>query len=345
MKLNKFAEVLTWKEHIRYVMEEWDYNGKDGYGDPLYEHTDPYPLIQYQGTYKIGGTNTSIGFKDGNVWYQSRNNILDEDHPISDMAGFKAYCQENDIAALVWDRIQNLYFPDDEDEVIVYGEWCGKDIKDAHSISQLDKKVWIIFAVKINGKYEVNTKDLSCPPYFYNVKEWGMIQIFIDFDNYKWGCWEKNCEAPEHIQNMIDKMTLECQVAESFGIQGLGEGLVLTTMTKSVRSGEPMFLKLKNSRYEKTKVAPKIETIQNPAVKEFVTEVCSTARLMQFINQMGTEGISIEMRNVKTYQDYVVNDIIKECSKTEADLGLNKRDWEAAVRRTATVYYSNFLKR
>lgn len=47
------------------------------------------------------------------------------------------------------------------------------------------------------------------------------------------------------------------------------------------------------------------------------------------------------MKNVKQFQDYIVQDVIKEESKNTS---LELKDWDKAVRNAATAYFQSKLK-
>jgi hypothetical protein len=357
MQQNPFSSIDTFiKENVRTVLQESDYQGTDSNGDPVFEHTKDYPIITYSATHKVGGTNTSIVKKNGEYFFQSRNNLLIEGTNTPDQNGFRNFMEnnapegdpDNMAVELLFFDISEHYNLKNTDEIIVYGEWCGSGIKDNHSISQSEQKQWIIFAIKINGEYVENFKWFECEKYrIYNILKWGSFEITIDYNQFEFGCWGDSNKLPDDLQELANKHTLLCPVSKFFGVDGKGEGLVLKSVNYvSSRTGKPLIVKIKNSEYDRVNTKVKTQNIfsNDPVVDKFVINCITTARLGQFINFMINEGKTIEMKNVSYYQTLILNDVIKECQNELNDSKLTIKMIEKEVRKMATEYFKSNIK-
>ena len=345
MQVNTFKEIKTFvKEHLREVQSEWDYQGKDENGDTIYEHLTDYPTIAYKATRKIGGCNTSIISKAGQKFYQSRNNILGTGEKISDISNFRQTFEKIDTQKL-FDIVQEKYSTTPEDEVVIYGEWCGGGIKDKHSISKTETKQWIIFAIKINGVYVPNFVELCDEENrVYNVLKWGMFEIVIDYSQFEPGCWKgENTDLPQWLQKFVDDLTLVCPVSKFFGVDGIGEGLVLESEILSKRTGEPFVLKIKNSEYDKPAVKTVVEKTSNPNLDKFLETGVVEWRLRQKVDEMSNSGVELSMKVVKQFQDLVLLDVLKECSQLAIDLEVVQKEFEPAVRKSCVDYFKTVL--
>ena len=102
----KFPSIDQFRQIIREVKTNHDYQGKSEDGSPIYQHNSPYPAIEFTGTVKLHGTNASIvKYKDGRIEYQSRERVLDLQH---DNAGFMLAMMNKDLSSIFY----SSYFED-----------------------------------------------------------------------------------------------------------------------------------------------------------------------------------------------------------------------------------------
>jgi len=215
----KFTEIGQFRNVIREVRTNHDYQGRDAEDNPIYEHISPYPVLEFRGTVKLHGTNSGIKktLKDDTFEYtfQSRERELSIDF---DNAGF--------MNAMLSKHYEGLFDGIDfEDSCVIYGEWCGGTIQKTVALNQL-KKMFVIFAVRIDGEYK-NLEDFpqlrnewqsdgdGNPQYqklaaqnIYNILDFETVYVQIDFN------------VPELSQNKIIELTLavedECPVGKQF---------------------------------------------------------------------------------------------------------------------------------
>ena len=336
-----FSSIDTFvKEHVRSILEECDYQGKDEQGNNVYEHITDYPVITYAATHKIGGTNTSIGRNNGMYFYQSRNNILADNTKTPDQNGFRSTYEKVNLSNL-FNLVDSKYGTTVDDEVIIYGEWCGSGIKDNHSISHCSTKQWIVFAIKINDEYVPNFEELCDEENrIFNILEWGTFDLDIDYNQFTFGCWkESNSNLPEDLQQIADKWTLECPVSKYFGITGKGEGLVLVSKNYiSPRTNTSVMVKIKNQEYDISPI--KIEKVktENPTMDLLITEILPTSRLEQFCNFLINKNNNLSMKDTVAFQNLVLEDIVKECSNIITDRNISEKEYIPVVRKLCSQY-------
>ena len=338
--ISKYSSILTWANFLREVQSRWDYKGKDVNGDNIYEHTEPYPTIEFDVTHKIGGCNMSIGLDIlYNHWfYQSRDMLLDNE----DYAGFKQHFISNNYEnrlRLLTDKIISKYdkIPSD---IIIYGEWCGKGIPEKACISKTENKKWIIFAIKVNGEYINNFIDLQDNEIgIYNILQFENFKYSIDFNQFEPLAWQ-NKEIPDFLTQLSNEKTINCPISKSFGVEGLGEGLVFTAYF----NGYDYKLKVKNNVYEKADVAKQVkEVIENPLLDKFVEEVCTENRLEQFSNKLLLEQGELLSKHIPIFLSMIVADIDKEEQIAIDKLDDKNRKWVYAVQTKAKNYFIKLI--
>lgn len=76
-KFTSFPEIGQYRQIVKTITERTRYVGKDDHGDAIYDHSKMMPIQKWTGTVKQHGTNAGVTInKDGEIWAQSRSNIL-----------------------------------------------------------------------------------------------------------------------------------------------------------------------------------------------------------------------------------------------------------------------------
>lgn len=195
--MKKFPSIEQFRNVIRDVKTNHDYQGKDESDQPIYNHLTPYPTIRFTGTVKLHGTNAAIiRYKDGRTEFQSRSRVLTLQH---DNSQFMLNMVNLNLDSL----FQNIEF---NDYIAVYGEWCGQGIQKGVGISELSK-MFVIFACKVDDEW-IDYTNVDLPEGIYNINQFPVFTIDIDFNN------------PEQVQNKLIELTndveAECPVAKHF---------------------------------------------------------------------------------------------------------------------------------
>lgn len=179
------------------------------------------PKITYRAKIKLDGTNGGIQiFANGTVAVQSRSQIIT---PENDNLGFARWVSENiDFFA----RLAS------DEHATIFGEWCGKGIQKRTAVSECDRKIFAVFAVQFGGDYGKLAKLEIRPdkiadflpkhPDIFVLPFYGE-PIVLDFADRTQ--LESAVEILNQAVNTVE--TVDPWVKETFGIEGIGEGLVL----------------------------------------------------------------------------------------------------------------------
>jgi len=321
--MKKFTDIGQFRNVVKAVRANHDYQGQDENDKATYNHVSPYPTLDFTGTVKLHGTNAAIvKYKDGTYQFQSRSRDLTLQQ---DNQSFMLAMLNKDYKQL-FDHIEF------DEYISIYGEWCGQGIQKGIGISTLPK-MFVIFAVKVDGvylkEYIINIpKDQG----IYNIYQFDKFHCQIDFNN------------PELIQNTLQDMTLgvekQCPVAKYFGIEGIGEGIVWSHIDE-VR----YIFKVKGEKHQNSKVKTLItvDTEQVKKLTDFIDYAVTENRLNQGIEVMKELGKELDQKITGDYLRWVVNDIHKEEEDTIIANGIDIKKVNSAVSHKARIFWFNYL--
>lgn len=291
---------------------------------------------RYRGTVKLHGTNASIvQGANGEISYQSRNRVLKVG---DDNAGFVAHMSQHEetLRALFSHlrRAQNV--PADQ-EIAVFGEWCGSGIQKGVAISQLPKR-FIIFAAHANEWLDIRVIPAFGQASIWNIFMFPTWEIEIDF------------AVPELAQNQMVAITEEverrCPVGAMFGVEGIGEGVVWSPMTGD-RSSKYWF-KVKGEKHSASKVATlasvDVERIQNR--EALVLAIVTENRMEQGLDHIQRElGLALQIQNIGAFLRWVFNDAVKEETDTIVASGFDPKELGKPISDVAKRFFVKALDR
>lgn len=306
----KYPSIAGYKEVIRTVKERATYRGKDADGNRIYESCI-LPTIHFKGTVKIHGTHADIRYENGKLIPQSRERELSL---TSDNAGFYAFVMKHET---FFARMMECLL-DDNDVVLIAGEWCGKGIQKGVAVSDLEK-MFVLFGIRIIKGETETWLDVTDLEYRMGVdyatsylNEHG-VYLITQFPTYEITI---NFNEPEMSQNKLVELTIavedECPVGKFFGVSGVGEGIVW-----SHNSEEYGFLqmKIKGEKHSNSKVktiAP-VDEESFKAAKDFAETYTTQSRMEQGLHVMKAEQmLEIEAKNVGAFLKWITGDIFKE---------------------------------
>lgn len=345
-KFISFKKIGQYRQVIGDIKHEAQYQGIDGDGNPIFDRNAKLPTLTFKGTVKLHGTNAGIAQGgDGEIWYQSRKGIIT---PQKDNAGFAFFADTHkdifeNMFGVIRDRIEN-----DEDNIVIFGEWCGGNIQKGVAINGLDK-MFVIFAVKVapisedkDNYYlgDIMWSDLSShDDKIYNINDFPSWTVDIDFEN------------PERARNeMIEIMAnveKECPVGQAFGRKvgednTTGEGNVW----KGWYKGTCLMFKVKGEKHSVTKVktlAP-VDIEKMNSIDSFVDYAVTGNRLNQGIEQVFTiESVEPSVKDTGKFLKWVSSDIITEEADTLAENGLEPKDVGRAISKKARDWFMDYL--
>lgn len=289
------------------------------------------PTLTFIGTVKLHGTNAGVRRFHGKFQPQSREQIIDETH---DNMGFAKY-----VASLDQDLLNDLFDQigtEKDDDITIYGEWCGSGIQDTVAICQLPVKQWVIFAAKRNGEYVAQINKLE-PGLLEanNVYNIHRIPPFVVEVNFK----TPEYAVPE-FEKYVAQVEAECPWAKSFGISGMGEGIVWKCLERPIDSD--LWFKTKGAKHSKSKVktiaSMDIEKVES--IKACVELILPEGRLKQgldaLINQQHLEQTP---QNFGAFMKWVAGDILKEELDTITENGFQWKEIVKEVNNKCREWY------
>lgn len=296
------------------------------------------PTISYVASVKVHGTNGGIIVtRDKPLVFMSRNRILNKmDGTVSDNYGFVHEMNRDTVYEVLQKCLNYLGL----DSAIFYGEWCGPGIQDNVATSKLNKKIFIIFNVKINDKWysdnlynylfeSLNKEGIYLVNQFYNK--------FIDID----------FNRPEETQNQLVELTeaveKQCPVGKFFGIDGVGEGLVWKpiSLDEDIANNPKLWFKVKGEKHSVTKVS-KLANIDPEVIRQreaLVESLVTPNRLEQAAQEHVSEGYTFEIKHIRFFLSWVFNDIIKEDLDTITASGFTQKNLSRDISILAKRYY------
>lgn len=309
------------------------------------------PSVVYKAKVKLHGTCASICYMNGELRAQSRTQFITPDN---DNAGFAAWVFANEKA---WKKVLSLNAGGDDTQVIVRGEWCGKGIQKGTALNQIDKKVFCIFAVEL-WTDEMNT-------FIYEPEE---LKFYVPSDGkylrddvhiIPW--YNNGAEIEVHYMNTLDVeaaaeavnesvLAVEnCDpfVKETFGIEGLGEGLVYYALNiecdpmNSVQIETRYLFKAKGEKHRVVSSKTKATVEVLPGVEEFVTYAVTEGRLQQGLSEACNGEADPKLTGA--FLKWVGGDVQKECQAELEDSGLEWKNVAKQVNARARKWFQGQL--
>lgn len=321
----KYPSIEQFRNIVRKIKEKTDYKGKDDNGDPIYKHDEDYPILEFKGTVKLHGTNAAVvKYSNSDIKYQSRERELSLQQ---DNAQFML-----NMSNINLDEIFN-YFKF-ENYVAIYGEWCGGNIQKGVALTELPK-MFVIFGIKVDNSWiNLESIDIDWKNFnkynVYMIEQFPTYNIQIDFNN------------PEKIQNDLINLTTkveeECPVGSYFGIKGIGEGIVFTSIEY------PDFkFKSKGEKHSisKVKVINSINEEELNSIQEFIEYSVTENRLKQGLDHLKENNLEISQKNTGEYLRWVINDIIKEESDVLVKNQIDPKKVNSKISEKARKWFFN----
>jgi hypothetical protein len=185
-------------------------------------YIDALPTIHYRGKVKLHGTNAGIQIHpDGTVLAQGRNHVLDAEQT---NMGFATWVADQRAAFAQLARPGRI--------TVVYGEWCGPGIQRKVAITQVDRRVFAVFAVQYTDPLAEAAELIVAPeaidellpnhPDVFTLP-WHGARFAMDFADEA----QLEAQADRVAEQVVAVEQRDPWVAETFGVEGVGEGLVL----------------------------------------------------------------------------------------------------------------------
>jgi hypothetical protein len=313
----KFTDIESFRHVVQHVAHYCAYNNLSR------------PVLNFTGTVKLHGTNGRISRVNQTFVVGGRTRELTIGY---DNYGFAMFVHKipNDKLQEMFDKITT----DQTKSVTIFGEWIGKGIQSKVAVSELDK-MFVVFAVMVDGEYVVNNVDFSIPEHrVFNILEVPTYHVTVDFNQSE--------AVVEQLASLTEAVEQKCPWGSKFGVDGIGEGIVWTCDQRPTDAG--LFFKTKGERHAGGKVKKlvvhaspeKVDTIQR--VVELVLPIW---RLEQGITHLKENNLPVDMKSTGEYLKWISQDVIKE----EIDvLVANNVDWKEIapyINTAARTYFKN----
>lgn len=357
MRMNKMKKHIAWpsinqfRSVVKNVQHQSQYVGQDDAGEPIYNRLAKSPKLNFEGTIKLHGTNSSVVLgSDGEMWCQSRSNIIT---PQDDNAGFAMFVEQHkdEFTNLMHRSIIECGFT--TEDLVIFGEWCGGNVQKGVAVCELPK-MFVIFGIAIahdvETKYKtyftreevqnvcssVSKPEGSVPTEskIYCIYDFPTFEIEIDFENPH--------ESVQILNKMTDDIGTECPVGKAFGISGIGEGAVWRCVEDGY-DDSGYFFKVKDERHSNSKVKVlanvDVERINN--IKELADTLANNGRLEQMHQTLFNtlNGGETDITKTGEFIKAVMGDIIKEDMDVVAASGFTWKE----VAGPASKICKNFI--
>jgi len=333
MKHIPYPSIEQFRNAIHKVTTKTRQTGIDVNGDPVFDHIKTLPVLTYEGTVKLHGTNAAIckDFATGEIWFQSRENIITVEN---DNAGFVRFF--NDKINILSDLIYTVSRGYNIATVSIFGEWCGGNIQPNVGIAKLSKR-FVVFGVLIGSEWlpkEIVATVKNELAGIYNIYDYQCETIEIDFNK------------SEIAQNKLSELTIKveesCPVAKAMGVDGIGEGIVWKCVTSGWESPD-FYFKVKGEAHAKSKVI----TLKPIDLEKFdkstalAVKVTPEWRLEQMLDKACDlmNGGKIERSKLGNFIKFVTDDVVKEESDAIKEAGFAVKDINGNIAKIARNYF------
>ncbi len=320
----------------------------------VFDESLPLPTITFEGTVKLHGTNTAIIFPFENGQYdlycQSRERVVTTK---DDIFGFTSFVQK--IESKLYEVRQTLFGVlcsklfatlETPETIKVFGEWCGKGIQAGVAISQLDK-MFVIFAVQVGNRWlePKEFKHMELEEYrIFNIYRCPISWVIkVDFNDQP----ELN-KTVEILERWTKQVEEECPFSKTFGVSGLGEGLVWRSLDDNRdknfcggNQGDPWMFKTKGEKHKNVKESKLIQLAPDQLnnIADLVCSVVTEQRLEQFFEKLKTDNLPLTKQSTGLFIKWVQNDIQRENEDTIKASGLPENKVLTEIQNKAREWY------
>jgi hypothetical protein len=274
------------------------------------------PELSAIGTVKLHGTNASILYNTtkNTINPQKKSGIINTDN---DNFGFAQFIDDNTASCIdIIDKIKLLLTTEAlviAEYITIFGEWAGKGIQKKIAISELPKAFYM-FGIHIKNTdksdYWLSSEivsQLTPQNPIYNLYHFKTYPIKINFNRIT--------DANDLMKTQLDEVENEDPVAKSFGVSGVGEGIVYVIDNYK---GKRFIWKVKGEKHAhtgKSKVKSKdgcMEKVVDSTRENFLDTILPNWRLEQGIIEIFGESKLLDRHLYGNYLKWINQDIVKE---------------------------------
>ena len=308
--------------------------------------------VFYQGKPKLHGTNAGFVVRNGVViGAQKRSGMID--YPREDNVGFGAW---------VHSRLSQVYRDEFGLNYTVFGEWCGPGVQKGVAASMTKEKFFAAFAIALeNSRSEETGVMWIFEPKI--ISEFVSRSASADSGIYvlPWvtPIYEMRPSSKASIDLFLERVNADVEqferedpwVKSTFGVSGIGEGLVYyavhsTVPTFSTASRSLMF-KAKGEKHRVTKspraATTEIDVQRRMDSKRLAETLCTDARLEQGAREVFAD--EYDPNKIGAFIAWITDDVFKECAPEIAAAEVDTKVFQASLARRAAIWAKSAFER
>ncbi|KAI4962106.1 hypothetical protein J4E86_001138 [Alternaria arbusti] len=310
---------------------------------------DPIPFI---GTVKLHGTHADIlVYPDNRIVFQSRNIVGLS--VAKDNQGFAADMSEKTAAVLGlrdvylkrWKELYPSKTVGEDLPVVIAGEWIGDKIQKDVAIAQLSRR-FVIVSVNINGTWQKDEEysDISLSDHdIYSASRAGVFHTTLYPDDYE--------RTVSEVERMTEDVAAQCPFASSFGISGLGEGIVWKPVPTQYNGDTSLWFKSKGGKFKPTFFrVPKqhegadIMRERRKAAATVAAAWCSQQRLEQGWDVLREKDVERDVGALGDFLKWIQYDILEEEKGYIKEHGVDEAALKIEIAKIAKPWYRAKLR-
>ncbi|KAF8858357.1 hypothetical protein BDZ45DRAFT_726004 [Acephala macrosclerotiorum] len=186
------------------------------------------PTIKLTGSVKLHGTHADLViYHNDEIRLQSRNRLsLDVERDNYDCAKHilpkkQQILRLRDEYAARYRELNGKASIEKEHPIIIAGEWIGPSIQKSVALADLPRRMFVILGANINNSWVPDDKYTNIHNEehgFYNISRAGFYHEELSINNED--------EERQKLMKLTLDVEKECPFAKTFGISGVGEGIV-----------------------------------------------------------------------------------------------------------------------
>lgn len=339
MKHIRYPKIGYFRNVAKTLIQRERFIGFDDNDEPIYKDPERFPIVRFNGTVKLHGTNGGVCYNSNDgIWHQSRERILSID---DDNAGFSFFAQERemDFLKIILNIISKEQVNPHINDISIFGEFVGKKIQSGVAISQMDKS-FFIFGIKISPHNRPFGEPYWIDARHYKNEEKDIYNVY----DYKKYIIDVDLNRPEDSIEEIEQKTKEveelCPISKAFGIEGVGEGIVW----QACHGGANHRFKTKGEKHavRKSKSIAEVSPEKLKSIKDFVDYSVTENRLEQAVANCFEEEISTKM--LGCVLKWIVKDILEEEGDVLIKSRLEPNDVKRALsHRAKQMFFDNYV--
>lgn len=361
-RMIKYPSINQYRQTVKEIVDRSCFIGLDEDGKAQFDYLKPKPVVTFNATEKVHGTNSGICYstQDG-IWTQSRENIIT---PEKDNMGFAFFVEQNkDVVIKIIRELADENRIDLNTNIIsLYGEWAGGSIQKNSALTGCDK-IFVIFEHFKVSPIIPNEEEKSIWFKTITYTDFGVPQPTIEWAdspddkifnimNFNTWSFEIDFNAPERSQNELVKLVDEViepasPLGKVFGQESnIGEGIVCSYLTED---GALVQFKVKGDAHSaKSKVTTlkPVDLEKLNAIDKCVEEICHNWRFEQAIGEVFGADYenNLDRKRIGEVIKWVTSDTIKEESDIISKYGFEPKDVMGKVSQKTKEYFFSIEK-